>query len=280
MTSTHTADLVAFYDSHPINEDEILAKVEAGGTSLDGLTQPDLEAFDQDHYGGTRALAALVEAADITSAHHVLDVCSGMGGPARWLAHQRQCRVTGLDLTQTRVDAARRLTARVGLEHLVMFVHGDATTMPLETGRFDRLISQESWLHVPDKPAVIGECVRVLKPGGKLAFTDVVVSAPLDAATDARLGAEIRTANLASAAQYLSLLEAHGCEIQTELDLSEEWKTVLVDRLAMYRSLRDTTIAKFGESHFEHYDNAYSHFVQCFVDGKLGGVRIVAQTPC
>jgi hypothetical protein len=45
----------------------------------------------------------------------------------------------------------------------------------------------------------------------------------------------------------------------------------------MYRSLRDTTVAKFGEPRYQEYDNAYSHFVGCFVANKLGGVRMMAR---
>ena len=45
----------------------------------------------------------------------------------------------------------------------------------------------------------------------------------------------------------------------------------------MYRSLRDTTVTKFGESRCKEYDDAYSHYVSCFVANKLGGVRIVAR---
>lgn len=79
------------------------------------------------------------------------DVCSGLGGPSRWLAYQRSCRVTGLDFTESRVEGAKRLTRRVRLDYLVDFVRGDATAMPLPSSRYDVLIAQESWLHIADK---------------------------------------------------------------------------------------------------------------------------------
>jgi len=277
MTDSARDDLITFYDTHPINEDEILAKAAASGKNLDALTQPDLQNLDQDHYGGTRVTDIIAEAAGIQREHHVLDVCSGMGGPARWLAYHRHCRVTGIDLTLSRVQSARRLTHRVKLQNLVDFVHGDATAMPLASSRYDVVISQESWLHVPNKTALIAECTRVLKPTGTLAFTDVVVKAGFDAIAEARVTADIHTSNLATAAQYRSLLESNGCEVQTEEDLSGEWRAVLLDRLQMYRSLRDTTEAKFGAEHFRTYDDGYSHFVNCFVEGKLGGVRMTAR---
>ena len=277
MNEAQKAGVIRFYDTHPINEDEILANAAARGASLDALTQVDLKDFDQDHYGGIEALDALADAAQIGSEHHVLDVCSGMGGPSRWLAWQRNCRVTGLDFTLSRVEAARRLTQRVRLDRLVDFVHGDATAMPLPSSRYNVLIGQESWLHIPDKAALISECARVLEPGGTIAFTDVVVRSGFDRPTEERLAAEMHTANIASAESYVGLLEKHGCAVVAQDDLSGEWEDILVQRLEMYRSLRDTTVAKFGESRYQEYDNAYSHFVGCFVAGKLGGVRMVAR---
>jgi ubiquinone/menaquinone biosynthesis C-methylase UbiE len=279
MQNAHQSGVISFYDTHPINEDEILAKLAAHGISLDSLSEDDLKDFDQDHYGGTGALDALADLAGIRREHHVLDVCSGMGGPARWLAHRRGCRVTGLDLTASRVEAARRLTQRARLDHLVDFVQGDATAMPLVSSKYDVLIAQESWLHVPDKAALVSECVRVLKPGGSLAFTDIVTRLALDPATEARLSAQMHTANIASAQTYANLLGENGCAVVASDDLSADWTDVLVKRLEMYRSLRDTTIAKFGEARFQEYDDAYSHFVGCFVAGKLGGVRMLARKP-
>lgn len=277
MSGAHETGVINFYDNHPINEDEILAKVAAQGKSLDALTQADLKDFDQDHYGGTEILDTLADLAGIGSAQHVLDVCSGMGGPARWLAYQRGCRVSGLDFTLSRVEAAERLTTRVNLGHLVDFAHGDATAMPLSAARYDVLIAQEAWLHIADKNALIAECVRVLKSGGIIAFTDIVTRSPLDPPTEQRLAAEMHTANILSAQDYATLLEDHGCVITTQDDLSAEWKTILLDRLEMYRSLRDTTVEKFGESGYQQYDDAYSHYVGCFVANKLGGVRMVAR---
>ena len=277
MTETQKSGVVNFYDTHPINEDEILAKATAQGALLDALTQVDLKDFDQDHYGGIEVLDALADAAGIRTEHHVLDVCSGMGGPARWIAYKRKCKVTGLDFTLSRVEAARRLTQRVQLDHLVDFVHGDAAAMPFPSSCYDVLIGQESWLHILDKAALISECVRVLNPGGTIAFTDVVVRSNLDRTTKERLAAEMHTANIASAEIYAALLEEKACTVAVQDDLSDEWKDILVKRLEMYRSLRDTTVAKFGESRYQEYDDAYSHYVGCFVAGKLGGVRMVAR---
>ena len=277
MSAVQKAGVIQFYDTHPINEDEILAKLAARGTNLETLTENELKDFDQDHYGGVHVVEVLADKAAIRCEHHVLDVCSGMGGPARWVAYRYGCRVTGLDFTESRVEGAKRLTRRVRLDHVVDFVHGDATAMPLPDSRYDVLIGQESWLHIPDKAALIRQCARVVKPAGTIAFTDIVLRAELTRSEEERLAAEMHVPNVASAGRYEELLAQNGCRVELREDLSEEWKRILVDRLEMYRSLRDTTIAKFGEARFLEYDRAYSHFVGLFVAGKLGGVRIIAR---
>jgi sarcosine/dimethylglycine N-methyltransferase len=275
--STHSSGVIGFYDSHPINEDQILAKLAARGANLDALTEDDLKDFDQDHYGGTDAVDALAHAAGLSARHHVLDVCSGMGGPARWFAHRIGCRVTGLDFTHSRVEGAARLTRRVGLEQRVGFTQGDATAMPFADGAFDAVTSQESWCHIADKGAVIAECARVLGARGVLGFTDIVSLTPLDADDEQRLRAGMFIVRPPEIADYRRLLSERRFVVERVDNLSPQWIDILVARLEMYRSLRDTTIAKFGEARFDEYDRAYSHFVGLFVAHRLGGVRIVAR---
>lgn len=139
------------------------------------------------------------------------------------------------------------------------------------------VIGRESWLHIPDKTALMHQCARVVRPAGTIAFTDVVRRAQLTRGEEHRLAMEMHAPNVASADRYEKLLAENGCRVELQDDLSEDWKRILVDRLAMYRSLRDTTITKFGEARFLEYDRAYSHFVGLFVAGKLGGVRIIAR---
>ncbi|MGH9202541.1 MAG: class I SAM-dependent methyltransferase [Vicinamibacterales bacterium] len=273
----HASRVTQYYDTHPINEHEILAKVAAQGGDLSALTQNELKEFDQDHYGGFAATDTLAALAAIRAAHHVLDVCCGLGGPARWMAYRIGCRVTGLDLTTSRVDSARRLTARVGLDRLVEFVHGDATAMPMPDASFDRAYAQEAWVHIHDKAALLAECRRVLRPDGVLAFTDIVSTAPLTTGEATQMADEMQFPSIVTAADYLALLPPSGFVVEQDEDLSAGWRDILVGRLQMYRSLRDTTVERFGQAHFDQWDRMYSAFVALYVAEKLGGIRIVAR---
>lgn len=269
--------VVAFYDAHPINEEQILHCLQARGIALQGLTQETLQEFDQDHFGGTAANDILAQAAGLQHAHHVLDVCSGMGGPARYLAHRHGCRVTGLDFTLSRHEGAQHLTRMVGLEHLVDFRHGNALEMPFADASFDVVVGQEAWCHVPDKPRLIAECTRVLKPGGMIAFTDILRRDALTPAEMERLQREMTFPTLETLDGYQALLEARDCPLLHRDDLSEEWARILIARLAMYRSLRTETVRRFGEAHFARWDGTYAFFVGLYGQGKLGGGRFVAR---
>ena len=270
------AGVVDFYDTHPINEHEILNKLAAKGIALEGLTENELKEFDQDHYGGFEATDALAAAANIRVEHRVLDVCSGMGGPARYLAYRTGCRATGIDLTRSRVESANRLTQMVGLADRVEFVQGDATRMPFPDASFDRVFGQEAWVHIADKAALVDEIRRVLAPGGVLAFTDIVSIAPITDEENAKLAAEMQFPPIVTAHRYLDELTRARFRIDRHDDLSAEWKGILLARLEMYRSLRDTTIAKFGEAHYQKWDRKYAAFVGLYAADKLGGCRVVA----
>lgn len=280
MTSSQhqqLASVVAFYDAHPISEDQILHTLKTKGIALAGLTEDVLKDYDQDHFGGVETNDILASKAAIAAHHLVLDVCSGMGGPARYLAHRIGCRVVGLDFTESRHLGAQRLTKLAGLEHLVSFRFGNALDMPFEADSFDVVIGQEAWCHVPDKPKLIAESARVVKPGGTIAFTDILRRERLSTLEMERLQREMTFPTLESLDGYAILLEQQGCELQSRDDLSEHWARILVQRLAMYRGLRDETIRRFGEAHFRKWDETYAFFVGLFGEGKLGGGRFVAR---
>ncbi len=278
-TTGHFDAVTGFYDRHPINETQIMDALAARGVAPEEVTEAHLAEFDQDHYGGIPALEALADDAGISASHHVLDVCSGMGGPARYLAFKRGCRVTGIDLTASRVASATRLTALAHLTHLVDFRHGNALEMPLGDGLFDVVIAQEAWAHIPNKPQLVREVVRVLKPGGVACFTDILRVGDLDAMTSRRLAEGMTFTEIESVAGYRARFEAGACTVERCTDLGEEWTRVLQARHAMYRSMRDSTVAKFGEEGYRRYDDAYAFFVGLYEKRVLTGARFVIRKP-
>jgi SAM-dependent methyltransferase len=271
--------IVALYQAHPMNAEQILADLQASGHPPDTLTPEDLFPLDQDHYGGAEATESLGLRAALRREDRVLDLCSGLGGPARYVAWRFGCRVTGIDLTASRVEDARRLTELVGLDGRVELVQGDVTDLPFPGASFDVCLSQESLLHVGDKARVFAECRRVLRPGGRLAFSDWVALPGLGSAEHARLEEAFSAAGIVTAETYRERLEGAGFTAIEVDDLSEPWKPILRARLEMYRGLRERTVARFGEEHFVSWEREYAFMVDLVQAGKLGGARFLAPAP-
>jgi SAM-dependent methyltransferase len=107
---------------------------------------------------------------------HLLDVGCGSGGPALHVARRTGCRVVGVELSEEAVAEATRLAHDAGLETRATFAHADASEpLPFEDSSFDALICIDAINHLPDRAGVLGDWARVLRPGGRLLFTDPVV---------------------------------------------------------------------------------------------------------
>ena len=157
----------------------MLAGLQREGKDLTALEPADLYPHDQDHYGHLEAVRTIAARLELGSGQGLLDVCAGLGGPARFLAQNFGVQVQGLDLNAGRVAGAEKLTDLVGLGGLCSFQEGDATQMPFADRSFDAAMSQEAFIHIADKEALFGELQRVLKPGGRLCFSDWVAGTGL-----------------------------------------------------------------------------------------------------
>ena len=271
-------DVIDFYDRHPISETQVLAAVRRRRGALTGtpLTADDLFDFDQDHYGGLAAVDALARLAGIDTRARVLDLCAGLAGPARFLASRRGCRVVAVELNAGRAAGAARLTRLVRLHRRVRVVRGDATALPLASGRFDACVSQEALLHIADKAAVLREAHRVLAPGGRLAFTDWVTRPALGDGERRRLHDWMAATTLQTLDGYRILLGAAGFRMVMAEDLTDEWRAILRGRLQMFRAMREETVARLGEARYREYDQLYAFFVGLIEVGKLSGGRFSA----
>lgn len=140
------------------------------------LTPQQLGTLDQFHTRGLAATAELAQLAGIVTGMSVLDVGSGVGGPARFLAATYGCRVTGVDLSEAFVDAARYLTERTGQSGQLLFKTASALELPFDDGRFDIVLLQHVAMNISDRARLYHEIRRVLKPSGRFATFDVVLA--------------------------------------------------------------------------------------------------------
>ena len=154
--------------------DAILDALRSAGHDPENLDPEALAPLEDFHALGRAATVALADAVGIEPGDRVLDVGSGLGGPARYLARTFKCSVTGIDLTAEFCTVARELNRRVGLADVVEIHQGDALDMPFPDGGFDVVWSQHVAMNIADKGALYREMRRVVANGGRLGIFDVV----------------------------------------------------------------------------------------------------------
>ena len=155
-------------------EQRILAALADTGVDVAHLRAGDLEAVDEFHIGGIAATRELIGQMGLKPGAMLLDIGSGVGGPARFAANEAGADVTGIDLTQSYVDIATSLSKRTEMADRTHFVQGSALDMPFADAGFDAAMILHVGMNLPDKKKLMGEAARVLKPGGVFAVYDVM----------------------------------------------------------------------------------------------------------
>jgi sarcosine/dimethylglycine N-methyltransferase len=274
--TTEMRSAIDFYARHPISAEIILAKLKEARGHLDNVEPEELFAHDQDHYGGLAANDALAAQARIAEGSRVADFCAGLGGSARYLAHRYGAAVTGIELTPARVAGAEQLTRLVGLQDRVRVLEGDVMQVQLPDGSMDVVVSQEAFLHVPDLGAVLGQARRVLRPGGRLAFTNWVAHRPLSDADRELMWQGMAVRTLYSLDAHRDLLEQAGFAVEAAEDLTAEWAAILQQRLAMYLKLRGEAERAGTPAGHDAFYRSYVRFVALVQAAEMGGGRFTA----
>lgn len=125
------------------------------------------------HPGGAKLTSELGRSLRLIAGAVVADVGSGPGTSTVQLAVESGCRVVGIDLARESIIEARRAARAAGVADRVEFVEGDAEALPLPDASMDGLLSECALCTFPDKQAAASEFVRVLRPGGRLALSDM-----------------------------------------------------------------------------------------------------------
>ncbi len=165
-------DVARHYGNAGIAERILAALVAANGADAP-VTVEALSVLDHFHGRGIAATQELVALLKPVPGEHILDIGSGIGGPARWFAAKCDVRVTGVDLTPEFCAAAEALTRAAGLADRVTIRNGIALALPVPDGAFDAAYSQNVIMNIADKRRFYREAFRALRPGGMLALSNL-----------------------------------------------------------------------------------------------------------
>ncbi|MAJ11603.1 MAG: SAM-dependent methyltransferase [Thiotrichales bacterium] len=195
-----------------------LIKVIEEGFNRQGKAPPDISlddmsVIDEFHIGGRQASEEFLDQLRLQERSLVLDVGCGLGGPARFVASQFGCLVSGIDLTHEYVDTGNVLSNWVGLDKKVILQQGSATALPFPDGQFDAAYMMHVGMNIADKKSLFVEVFKVLKPDGIFGIYDVMQVGSGEMQYPAPWAASKNTSSLASPQGYQTGLKEAGFNI-------------------------------------------------------------------
>lgn len=257
--------------------DRIYNDLRALGIADDApLSVETLSAFDQYHYFGTDAVDEAIAMAGITADSRVLDVGSGLGGPARYAAKATGCRVTALELQDDLNEVAAELTERCGLSGNIDHVCADVLEWDAPAESHDQLMSYLALYHIADPTTLFDKCATALKPGGRIYIEDLYSLGEFSDEEQHHLSHMLYGQNMASRTQYVMDLQAAGFTDIGFTDMTAPWTGFCRERLAAFRAGRGRHEAVHGAEVFAALDEFYSTVLMLFEGGNMGGVRVTA----
>lgn len=180
----------------------------------------ELVMGEQIHIGGLTSSMDLAERAGIAAGSDGVDLCCCNGAGMRFLVRFRDvAHMTGVDATDRVVERGRRRTEEEMLSERIDFVVGDATDSGLPDAVADFVWGEDAWCYVEDKPRLIAEAARLVRPGGTLAFTDWLAGPePMSDEEAERYLRFMKFPNVLDLDDYRALIEDCGCRVETAED--------------------------------------------------------------
>jgi cyclopropane fatty-acyl-phospholipid synthase-like methyltransferase/ABC-type nitrate/sulfonate/bicarbonate transport system substrate-binding protein len=242
----------------------------------------DLCKFDLNLYNGSAALDTVIDHLGISAEHRVMNIGSGVGGVARYLAGKTKCQVLACELQNDLHSTASELTVRSNMKSNVHHVCGDFSEMAkhFQLSSYDSIVSWLTVLHFQDKAELFRSCYSLLRPGGKLFIADFFERAKLTDGEWTVLKEEVAVKGLfASIGVYVTALKAAGFQVTVAADVTEQWTTFTSGRHTSFVAKKTEHVASLGNDVYDGLENFYSTIKELYDGGNLGGVEITAIKP-
>lgn len=266
----------AYYDSS--DADEFYYRIWGGEDIHVGMysaNQTDIFSASQ------RTVESMAEkvAGALAAESHVLDIGSGYGGSARYLAKRFRCMVSCLNLSRVQNERNRKRNSEIGLNQLIEVMDGNFEEIPFEANQFDLVWSQDAILHSGQRQRVFEEVNRVLKPGGLFIFTDPMQKYGVDTEALKPVLDRIHLASLGSVDDYKAYSQDLGW---TVVELEEHPEQLVNHYSAVLRDLesRDEELKKnVSTEYIENMKKGLQHWIHAGHLGLLNWGILVFKKP-
>eukprot|EP01121_Diplochlamys_sp_Union-15-3_P017639 TRINITY_DN6248_c0_g1_i1.p1 TRINITY_DN6248_c0_g1~~TRINITY_DN6248_c0_g1_i1.p1 ORF type:complete len:568 (-),score=83.11 TRINITY_DN6248_c0_g1_i1:63-1766(-) len=255
--------------------------LKANGIAKGPLNYEQLLPYDQHHYHGTNAIDLCIKEGNFTKDSNIINIGSGLGGPARYIAGKFGSRVLGIELQLELHRTALELTERCGLRNKVRLLCGDVLEIgeDLNKSSYDGVVAWLTFLHIPNRKKLFQVCYDVLKPGGLLITDDFFERKPLREEEKKLLAEEVYCSYLPDLATYKKDLEQAGFELVKVEDVTEDWRDFTKKRVEDFDANKKNLLGIHREDTYNRLRYFYNIVKELYSAGNLGGVHLVAKKP-
>ena len=234
------------------------------------------DSFEQ---GAAHANQMLAEAAVLEPNMRVLETACGVGGAARYLARHFDVEVVATNLSEGQLAIAEKRTTAAGLQQKISYEYADFNDLPYANDEFDCYWSQDSWLYSEQKHRMIAEAYRVLAPGGRLVFSDIVVNSSVDDARSRGFLARIHAPAMWKVEDYETALPQAGFTILNQVDWTPNLEPSLHMLCSSIRAKKEQMAAIAGADEVADTIARFETWHQAAHDGSLRHVFFAACKP-
>ena len=258
--------------------DRILNEIrEMGKKDSQSLKVNDLINFDQLHYCGIEAVDYCINNLNINPSMEILEIGSGLGGPARYIASKTKAKICALELQYDQNKIASNLTKRCGLDKTINHICGDILTYHWDKKKFNCIVSWLTLFHIHEHKKLLQKCFNLLRPNGYFYAEDLIGKKTFSYDELSELSTELYANYLPNFKTYKFELERNGFKVIHYKDMTNEWANFTKNRKEYYLKQRDRHIRVHGKDVFNSLNSFYTFIDRYFSNGKLGGVRVIAK---
>ena len=250
---------------------------EIGKSTSDNLMVKDLSKFDQFHYHGTDAIDISIKKLGINDKSKILDVGSGIGGPARYIANKTGAEITAIELQSDQNNLANALTKRCGLSNKVTHICGDILDYDFKNKKFDAVVSWLTLYHIPNHEILLNKLYDLLNSNGFFYTEDITSRIKLSDDEIKEIEKEIYGKHLPNFDKYISNLEKNGFKLIYREDMSSSWTEFTKERIIQFNSEKERNIRVHGKEVVDSLNSFYNFVGKYYSNGKLGGIRFLAK---
>ncbi len=271
LTERYVSETKRYYDGAA---DQIYREIWGENIHLGLFEKPGQETLQTAMARSNERMAA---GAGLTAGSKLLEVGCGYGALARYLAKSFDAEVLATNISERELDWAGELTRKAGLDDRVAFAYADFHELKHPDASFDQYWSQEAFLHAVDKSQVLAEAHRVLKPGGRLVFTDILVRAGTPDEIRERIYERVNAPEMWDADDYQRSLLNLGFSLK----IVEDWSTNVAPTYAWVRRELERRRPEFEDRIGKELVDRTSRNLKFWVDqaeaGSIGWLYVVAE---